>query len=252
MKQNIYDNREFFNGYMALRDNEQGFNSTIEEPAIYNLLPSLKGLRILDMGCGFGKFVSFCLEQEARFVLGTDISQNMISKAKQRINDTRAQFRVLAAEEVDEDEASLDLVVSSMCFHYVKDIGPVFEKVAFALKKGGHFVFSVEHPICTALLKGWCVSDESSKKHWPVDDYKKESVRFSHWFVDGVIKYHRTIETYVNTLIDAGFSISRLLEPGPAADAVADRPELSDHLRRPPVLVLAGTKRGNDVPAKAC
>jgi ubiquinone/menaquinone biosynthesis C-methylase UbiE len=244
MKQNIYDNSEFFNGYMALRDNEQGFNSAIEEPAVCSLLPSLKGLRVLDLGCGFGKFVSFCLEKEARFVLGTDISRKMISKAKQRIDDPRACFKVVAAEDIKADEASFDLIVSSMCFHYVKDIKPVFEKVALALKKNGHFIFSVEHPICTALLKGWCGSDENPQKHWPVDDYKKETIRFSHWFVDGVIKYHRTLETYVNTLIDAGFSISRLLEPGPTADAMAERPELFDHLRRPPVLVLAGVKGG--------
>ncbi len=242
MKQNIYDNPKFFNGYMELRANEQGFNKAIEEPAIYSLLPSLKGLRILDMGCGFGKFVSFCLEKEAEFVLGTDISQNMISRARKSIDDPRACFRVIATEDFEGEDASFDLVVSSMCFHYVKDIEPVFKNVARTLKDNGHFIFSVEHPICTALLEGWCRSAEIGKKHWPVDDYKKEEIRFSHWFVDHVIKYHRTIETYVNTLIDTGFSIRRLLEPGPTMDAVAERPELADHLRRPPVLVLSGAK----------
>ena len=38
------------------------FYAAIEEPAIYGLLPSLEGLNILDIGCGFGKFVSFCSE----------------------------------------------------------------------------------------------------------------------------------------------------------------------------------------------
>ena len=31
MKQNIYDNPEFFKGYMDLRSKEQGFNAAIEE-----------------------------------------------------------------------------------------------------------------------------------------------------------------------------------------------------------------------------
>jgi hypothetical protein len=57
------------------------------------------------------------------------------------------------------------------------------------------------------------------------------------------IKYHRTIETYINELIDAGFLIKRLLELSPTIDAAAERPEFSEHLRRPPVLVLAGIKK---------
>ena len=65
MKQNIYDNPDFFNGYMDLRSNESGFNVAIEEPALRSLLPSLEGLHILDLGCGIGKFAAFCLEQGA-------------------------------------------------------------------------------------------------------------------------------------------------------------------------------------------
>lgn len=243
MKQNIYDNPDFFKGYMELRSNESGFNSAVEEPAVYGLLPSLKDLRILDIGCGFGKFASFCLQNGAAYVSGTDISHNMISEARKHIKDPRAKFEAVPAEDLDADEASFDLIVSSMCFHYVKNIRPVFEKMSFILKKGGSFIFSVEHPICTSLLRGWCSSDDNPKRHWPVDDYRKETVRVSRWFVDGVIKYHRTIETYVNALIDAGFSIKRLLEPAPTKDALTERPELLEHLRRPPVLVIAVSKK---------
>jgi len=243
MKQNIYDNPDFFHGYMDLRASERGFNSAIEEPAVHSLLPPLEGLRILDLGCGFGKFVTFCLQNGAESVLGTDISHSMVTEAKKHIKDPRAGFEIIAAEDFEADENSFDLVVSSMCFHYIRNIRPVFEKVSHALSEGGYFIFSVEHPICTSLLKGWCSTDDEPKKHWPVDNYKKETIRVSDWFVEGVIKYHRTIETYINELIDAGFSIKRLLEPGPAKTSVAERPELSEHLRRPPVLVLAGIKQ---------
>jgi len=242
MKQNIYDNPEFYEHYMALRANESGLNAAVEEPAIYSLLPPLDGLHILDIGCGFGKFASYCLGENAASILGTDISANMVSEAKKRVKDPRADFVQIAAENLNADQGSFDLAVSSMCFHYVKYIRPVFDKVALSLKEGGHFIFSVEHPICTSLLRGWCSLDDGTKRHWPVDDYKKENLRVSRWFIDGVKKYHRTVETYINTMIDAGFSIQRLLEPGPSSDAVADRPDLLDHLRRPPVLVLAGVK----------
>ena len=243
MKQNIYDNPDFFDCYMELRANEQGLNAALEEPAVYSLLPSLEGLRIMDIGCGFGKFASFCLQNGAAHISGIDISRNMILEARRRIKDPRARFEVVATEDFDAAEGSFDLVVSSMCFHYVKDIRPVFEKVFLSLRENGLFIFSVEHPICTSMLKGWCSSDDEPKRHWPVDDYKKETMRVSRWFVDGVIKYHRTIETYINELIDTGFSIERLLEPGPTQDAIAERPDLMEHLRRPPILVLAATRK---------
>lgn len=242
MKQNIYDNPLFFKGYMDLRSKESGFNVAIEEPAIYSLLPLLDGLHILDLGCGFGKFVSFCLERGASHVLGVDISQKMISEAKNRIRDSKASFVATPIEDFEAGEGVFDMVVASMCFHYIKDIKTVFEKVAIALKPNGQFIFSVEHPICTSLLNGWFNSDTVEKMHWPVDDYKKETIRYSSWFVDGVIKYHRTIETYINGLLDAGFSIRRLLEPGPTEESLAARPELFDHMRRPPVLVVSSVK----------
>jgi hypothetical protein len=78
--------------------------------------------------------------------------------------------------------------------------------------------------------------------YWPVDDYNLEGRRETKWFIDGVIKYHRTVETYVTTLISAGFSLRSLKEPvpihGPSAvsDAVSD---LDLHRRRPPFLLLA-------------
>ena len=60
-------------------------------------------------------------------------------------------------------------------------------------------VFSVEHPIATAYGNyEWHRDDAGAKLHWKVDRYREEGPRKSEWFVPGVIKYHRTVETYVN------------------------------------------------------
>ena len=52
--QNIFDNEIFFEGYQKLREREVNANILFEIPAINSLLPELKGLRILDLGCGCG------------------------------------------------------------------------------------------------------------------------------------------------------------------------------------------------------
>ena len=55
MKQNIYDNEIFFNGYSKIRENENNANNMFEKPALFSLLPTLKNKTVLDLGCGYGE-----------------------------------------------------------------------------------------------------------------------------------------------------------------------------------------------------
>ncbi|WP_110689059.1 class I SAM-dependent methyltransferase [Salinicola endophyticus] len=246
MKQNIYDNPDFFSGYMALREREGGLNAALEEPAVRRLLPTLNGLDVLDLGCGFGKFSGYCLGQGARRYVGVDISEKMIAEARRHYRDERIRFQVSALEDAEFDAEAYDVAVASMCLHYVEDLGRVMDKVAAALRPGGLLVLSVEHPVCTALLAGWHDSAQRPRLHWPVDDYFLEGRRATTWFVDGVIKYHRTLETYLGTALAAGLSIARVLEPQPTAEALAAQPRLAEHLRRPPILVMAFDKQSQE------
>ena len=43
------------------------------------------------------------------------------------------------------------------------------------------------------------------------------------WFVDNVQKYHRTVATYFNTLMENGLTIRRVLEPQAQPEYLADR-----------------------------
>jgi len=73
MKQNIYDDPQFFEGYQKLRDGDTGLNGAVEEPAIRSLLPNLHGLRVLDLGCGFGDFCRFARANGALSVVGVEV-----------------------------------------------------------------------------------------------------------------------------------------------------------------------------------
>ena len=100
-------------------------------------------------------------------------------------------------------------------------------------------MFSVEHPMVTAYPVGRYLDAKDEKQHWPIDNYKLEGIRHTQWITDDVIKYHRSVETYVNTLIDKGFTIMRLLEPEATAEAIRERPELHEESRRPTFMVIA-------------
>lgn len=208
---------------------------------MWALLPDLRGLHVLDVGCGFGDFARLASGQGAASVVGIDVSSRMLEEARARTQDPKISYLLTPIEECSLSQNAFDLVVSSLALHYVQDYAAAIKKIHDALKPGGRFFFSVEHPICTAYPEGWVV-DEDGWRHWPVDRYSDESARSTRWFVEGVIKYHRTVSTYVNTLLQTGFQLVHLGEPTPTADSLSRRPELQDQCRRPPFLLLAAVK----------
>jgi SAM-dependent methyltransferase len=242
--QNIYDDPDFFAGYARLPRSERGLSAVFEWVAFQRLLPaSLKNLRVLDLGCGLSYFAREARARGAREVVGVDISERMLGAARQRTSDPGIIYVRAGLEEFAADAASFDLVVSSLALHYIADYPALVKRVATWLAPGGRFVFSVEHPIYTAHGSAdWHKDADGTVLHWPVDRYRDEGERRTRWFVDGVVKYHRTIETYVNGLLDAGLRLVRLEEPEADAALLAEKPEWRDERRRPPFLLLAADR----------
>jgi SAM-dependent methyltransferase len=246
LKQNVYDNEIFYKSYLELRINSTGLNDVLEIPAFRTLLPDkLSHMQILDLGCGFGQSTSWYVSQGAEKVIGVDISEKMISRAKQLCHHEKIKYVHLPIEDISFPKEEFDLVVSSLAFHYIADLKSVFAKINHCLKNNGFLIFSQEHPIATAkkVPNGW-FKDESGKKiHWILDDYNDEGIRKQNWFIDGVIKYHRTTSSIINTLIDTGFKIVKVLEPTAIKEAEMINKELKDERRRPPFLIIKAQKR---------
>jgi SAM-dependent methyltransferase len=239
MKQNIYDDPRFFEGYSRLRRHESGLNMAVDQPAMRSLMPPLAGKRVLDLGCGFGKMCNYAIEEGAASVVGVDISTKMLAKAREDTADPRISYLQSALEDLSFAPARFEVVVSSLAIHYVERFDSICANVKSWLVAGGTFVFSVEHPMVTAYPVGAYLDENREAQHWPIDDYKLEGIRHTQWFVNDVVKYHRSVETYVNTLIDKGFTIVRLLEPEATADAIRERPELRQESRRPPFMMIS-------------
>jgi len=240
--QNVYDNPVFFEGYKRLREQDSGLNGPLEIPALRALLPDLAGLRVLDLGSGFGDFARYARAQGARSVTGVDVSQSMLAEAARLTTDEHIIYWHSPIEHFAPAAESFDLVVSSLALHYIADYQGVVRKAFDTLVPGGRLVFSVEHPVVTANPVGWVTDARGTRLHWPLSDYQSEGERQISWFVDNVRKFHRTLESYVNTLIAAGFRLEHLGEPKPLAAFLKERPALETELRRPPFLVLAATK----------
>ncbi|MGV3617637.1 MAG: class I SAM-dependent methyltransferase [Fimbriimonas sp.] len=242
MAQNIYDQAEFFEGYRQLPRSLEGLDAAAEWPSMRARLPELNGLRVVDLGCGFGWFCRWAREQGADEVLGLDVSQNMLDRAAETTSDSAIAYRREDLESVELPEAAFDLAYSSLALHYIENLPRLLETVFRSLVPGGHFVLSVEHPIFTAPDRpGWVV-DAEGRRIWPLNRYQYEGSRATDWLTKGVIKQHRTLGTYVNLLLRQGFVLRHLEEWSPTDAQLASRPDWAEERDRPTFLLLAAMR----------
>jgi SAM-dependent methyltransferase len=238
MAQNIYDNEEFFAAYGRLERSIEGLNGAAEWPAMRALLPDLRNLRVLDLGCGYGWFCRWARERGATQVEGVDVSERMLARAKASTSDTAITYVRDDLETRVLPENSFDLVYSSLAFHYLTNLDRLLSEVHRTLVPGGRLVFSVEHPIYTAPRNPHWTTEDSGQKTWPVNGYLDEGPRSTDWLAKGVIKYHRTLATYIRLLREREFVLLDLDEWGPTPEQIAVHPNFADDHQRPPFLLV--------------
>lgn len=243
MAQNIYDNEEFFEGYSRLGRSVEGLNGAPEWASLRALLPELQGQSVLDLGCGFGWFCRWALEEGAARVLGVDVSERMLARAQAMTADRAIRFIRADLEHLTLTPASYDLVYSSLALHYIANLEALLAEVFRSLVSGGSLVFSVEHPLYTAPAEPGWARTESGRRAWPVDSYLDEGPRSTDWLTNGVIKQHRTFATYITMLLRLGFSLSHVEEWGPTDEQIAARPELAEERQRPTFLLIAAGRQ---------
>ncbi|HIF6774977.1 TPA: class I SAM-dependent methyltransferase, partial [Serratia marcescens] len=119
MTQNIYDNQAFFDGYAQLSRSQHGLDGAPEWPAIRRILPDLQGKSVVDLGCGYGWFCRSAREQGAASVLGLDVSEKMLAKAREMTADAGIAYRRQDLAQLQLPPESYDLVYSSLTLHYL-------------------------------------------------------------------------------------------------------------------------------------
>jgi SAM-dependent methyltransferase len=242
MTQNIYDDEGFFAGYSRLPRSIHGLDMMPEWPTLRTMLPALRGARVVDLGCGFGWFCRWAAEQGAASVLGLDVSEKMLARARAETTHPMVTYQRADLERLALAEASFDLAYSALTLHYLEHLVGMLAIVHRALTPGGSFVFSAEHPIYTApAAPGWAPRADGGQT-WPVDHYLNEGPRSTDWLAKGVVKQHRTVATYLNLLIEAGFTIARVVEWAPSPEQIAAHPEWADEVERPPFLLVAARR----------
>ena len=242
MKENPYDNPRFFEKYSQMLRSSQGLEGAGEWRELEKLLPDFSGKRVLDLGCGYGWHCAYAAQHGAAAVLGTDLSEKMLATAQAKNGAPQITYRRSAMEDLAFPDGSFDVILSSLALHYVRDFVPLVERIVRWLTPGGHFIFSVEHPVFTAYgSQDWYYGPEGEILHFPVDNYYYEGKRDAVFLGEHVVKYHRTLTTYLNTLLEQGLVLRHVVEPQPPENML-DLPGMQDEMRRPMMLLVSADK----------
>lgn len=238
---NIYDNDTFLKGYLDIRANENNHNNLIEQPSMKKHLPNVEGKEVLDLGCGYGNNAMDFIEKGAKGVTGVDISTKMLEIAKSKNSHPCIQYLNMDMADIGGINKKFDLVYSSLAFHYVENFPELLKNIYNLLNEGGILLFSQEHPITTATLNGEGNFNKNENKEYlsyTFSNYNQSGKRIVNWFVDGVLKYHRTFSDIINAIIDTGFKIIAMEEPTPTIEIIEKVPRMAKELIKPSFLIL--------------
>ena len=244
-KQNIFDNETFFEGYKNLRAGENNYNDLLEQPAMAKMLPDLTGKTILDLGCGYGHNCIDFVYRGADKVIGIDISEKMLAVAKKESANDKIEYRNMSMTDISKLDERFDFIYSSLAFHYVKDFEAFANDMYSILNLGGQLLFSQEHPIITATVDGaghFNKDENGNKISYTFSNYNQTGERKIHWYVDGVIKYHRTFSNIINALAKSGFVIEEVCEPVPEDWAIEKLPTIVKEYIKPNFLLVKAKK----------
>jgi malonyl-CoA O-methyltransferase len=128
----------------------------VEERALLELLPDVRGLTALDLGCGTGRYTRWLQASGAARVVGVDRSPDMLRRAREQSRClVRADARALPLA-----SASVDLVVSGLVVGDFAEIETALADVARVLRPRGHLVYSDLHP--SGARAGWLRTFEAA------------------------------------------------------------------------------------------
>ena len=134
-----YDKTDLPTGYDRARDH----GPQVIDLWMNTIATHLEGhsvTRVLDLGCGTGRFSEALAARFGAEVIGVDPSQKMLELARRKQRDDRVQYQLGSAEAIPLPSASVDLVFLSMSLHHFTDMVAAARECCRVLRSNGRVV----------------------------------------------------------------------------------------------------------------
>jgi len=200
-----------------------------------SLLGQVAGLRVLDAACGHGRLTRELARHGAQ-VHGADLSDGLLSEARSVEAREQQGITYLRADLTSPDHpwtSEFDVVTCHFGLSDIDDLDGILSTISAALRPGGRFVFSILHPCFSG---GGDVGGS-----WPRDRTYRDEGWWRPTDAASTLRRqvgtnHRTLSTYITSLLDHGLPLTALEEPDPPA---AWREREPDAYRQPVFLVAS-------------
>lgn len=210
--------------YEAFTEGENSFSQAIEMPIVDKMLPSLNNKKVLDLGCGTGRFTFEFERQGPSKIIGIDLSETMLDIARYKGETWSSSVKFLKGDVsnfktlVDD---KFDFIFSSTTLHFIEELKPVLQQMYDVLEEKGtcilsliHPVFSAQYPVAGQNEDIWDVRYLDQRERAYVQPWIKYNDKVDNYLCNS---YHHTFSDYINSFLQAGFKIDKISEPGPPA-----------------------------------
>jgi len=215
---------EGYNIWAPTYDAEPNPLIALEEDITLALIGDVDNQRVLDVGCGTGRYCELLAKRGAK-VVGIDPSQKMLECAKAKITlKCKFELRLGKIEDSEFPDNHFDLVVSALTLGHVSDLEPVISKLSRVLRNRGRLIVSDMHPY-------WFVSGF---------DYVEFSDRNGQEY--RIPEYAHLLEEYWILFRKYRFNLEDLKEPRINDRLLQRFPNLIRYTGRPLALILKARK----------
>ncbi|HTQ96272.1 MAG TPA: methyltransferase domain-containing protein [Candidatus Acidoferrum sp.] len=184
---------EGYKVWAATYDHECNPMLSLEQRVMERILPPLKGMDVVDLGCGTGRWLDALKKTGARSLLGIDPSPEMLSEARRKLGRA-ANFLCADLTTASIDPSSADVVLCSFVLSYLDDLSQFLHSARRILRPGGTLFISDVHPETSRIL------------NW------RRGVRVQNEFQE-IRTQHRAIQEVVSLCRKVRLELDLLLEP---------------------------------------
>jgi len=204
-----------------------------------DLCGDLEGKRVLDVGCGEGRYCRM-LQQHGAITVGIDPTEPLLNKAKER--DPGGTYLEGSGEHLPFEDSSFDIVAFYLTLIDIPNYRKAIFEASRVLRLGAKVIVGNLASHATTSPTGWVRDAQGKKTYFPIDHYCEEFGQVVEWAGISVINYHRPLSHYMDAFLCAGLSLRKYLEPIPTREQVANDPEMEFERRVPYLIAMLWEK----------